>query len=415
MARHHPPVAPGGSRQDPAPRPPASGVRLAAVLRAGLRRAGQPAARMPPGHRKVIAALLRCRTPALGGHRYRCAECGAEHFAPHSCRDRHCPLCQGGAAREWLARQQAALLPCGYFHVVFTLPHALNGLVRQNQARLYRLLFDCSSQTLLEFGRNNLGARPGITAVLHTWGQNLNDHYHIHCIVTAGGLSADGRGWLPSHPRYLFPVRALSAVFRAKFCAGLRALHGRGKLELHGALLPLAQGREFARWLAPVAQSPWTIYSKRPFAGPEQVLAYLSRYTHRVAISERRLVALNEPQATVRFRWRDYADAGRTKTMTLHAGEFLRRWRLHILPERFVKIRHYGLLANRDRQIHLQQARAALGIDAHTAAAAPDNSDPAQAPPPHRPICPHCGRPALLLLERVPPARAPPPSILNPA
>lgn len=407
MARCHPPVAPGGSRESPGPAPQAPGVRLAAVLRAGLRRARELGLRMPPGHRRVIAALLRCRTAALGGHRYRCAECGAEHFAPHSCRDRHCPLCQGGAARQWLAKQRAALLPCGYFHVVFTLPHALNGLVRQNQALLYRLLFDAAGRTLLQFGRNNLGARPGITAVLHTWGQNLNDHYHLHCIVTAGGLSADGRGWLPSHPRYLFPVRALSAVFGAKFCAGLRALHDRGKLEFHGALAPLAQNQEFARWLAPVAQSPWTIYSKRPFAGPGQVLAYLSRYTHRVAISERRLLALDEPAGTVRFRWRDYADAGRTKTMTLPVEEFLRRWRLHILPHRFVKIRHYGLLANRDRDIRLQQARAALGIDAHTAPN-PEPSDPPADPPAYRPICPHCGRPALVLLERVPPARAPP-------
>jgi hypothetical protein len=357
---------------------------------------------LPAHHWKVLNALSRCRTAALGGHQYRCAQCGGEHFVPHSCRNRHCPACQGVNSHAWLAQQQAVLLPVPYFHVVFTLPHALNPLIAQNQAALYALLFAAASQTLLEFGRQKFGAAVGITAVLHTWGQTLIDHYHLHCIVTGGGLTADGGRWVASHPRYLFPVAALSKVFRAKFCAGLHRLAATGRLQFHGALQALAVAGVFEQWVRAACATDWVVYSKRPFAGPEQVLAYLARYTHRVGISPRRLVAFDERAGTVTFRYKDYADESRAKTMTLTAAEFVRRLRLHILPERFVKIRHYGLLANRGRRRRVAAARARLG------GAPPAESAGAAGAPALR--CPHCGQAALVLVcvARAPPSRPPP-------
>jgi DNA-directed RNA polymerase subunit RPC12/RpoP len=387
------------------PPAPAAGLSLAVILRAGLN-GSRPS--LPKQHWRILNALLACRTPVLGGHRYRCLECGRTHFVPHSCRNRHCPLCQGRAARDWLAKQEAALLPVPYFHLVFTLPHDLNPLIQQNQRALYNLLFSAASQTLLEFGQNRFQAQLGITAVLHTWSQTLLDHYHLHCIVTGGGLATDGSQWVSVSPHFLFAVRALSLVFRGKFCAGLEQLYTEGQLQFHGQLQPLAQPKAFQRLLRQAVRHKWTVYAKRPFAGPQQVLGYLSRYTHRVAISPRRLLAWDETQQTVTFAWKDYAEEAKPKTMTLELKEFLRRFCLHLLPERFVKIRHFGFLSNRQRKLRVAQARGLLS----QVASPPVPASPLPDPEPVS-VCPHCGSRWLLLIEIVEPSATPAPHPLD--
>lgn len=365
--------------------------------------------RLPSAQLKVLRALAACRTPALGGHRYLCAQCGQEHFAPHSCRNRHCPQCQGAQAMDWLDRQSAALLPIPYFHLVFTLPHALNPLIRQNRRALFNLLFEAGSQTLLQFGRRELKAQIGVTAVLHTWGQTLGDHYHLHCIVTGGGLSLAGSVWHASQPYFLFPVKALSKMFGGKFRAGLQALQAAGGLEFHGQVAPLAQPKAFDCLLGELRKQSWVVYAKRPFAGPQQVLAYLSRYTHRVAISNRRLLAWDEQNVT--FGYKAYAQGQRRKTMTLSLPEFVRRFCLHLLPERFVKIRHYGLLGNRNREQRLARARQSLGVPA--APSEPrTNLEAAPVEPPQPLRCPFCGARALIRMEELPPRRRPRPVTL---
>ena len=382
------------------------GPSLAEVLRLGL---GVAPPKLPTHHWRILRALLACRTPALGGHRYRCEDCGQSHFVPHSCRNRHCPLCQGQAAHRWLDQQEAALLPVPYFHLVFTLPHELNPLIRQNQEALYSLLFQCTSQSLLEFGQNRLGAQLGITAVLHTWSQTLLDHYHVHCIITGGGLTRDPPRWVCARPHYLFPVRALAKVFRGKFRAGLQQLYAAGQLEFHGQLASVSPQSAFQALVRQATRRSWVVYAKRPFAGPQQVLAYLSRYTHRVAISPRRLLALDRQAHTVTFAWKDYAHGARRKTMTLGVTEFVRRFCLHLLPERFVKIRHYGLLANAQRQANLTRARALLSP------ASPPEAPPEGDTPPQpdagseaalAQVCPFCGSRRLRLVEIVLPATA---------
>lgn len=390
------------------PAPGSAGVRtgttgsllLAEVLGAGLPAyvARHP---LPPHHRKTLQAILACRTPVLGGHRYTCAHCRKQHWVAHSCRNRHCPNCQGAAALRWLAHQQAALLPVGYFHLVFTLPHTLNPLLRQNQAVLLKLLFDTAAATLVRFGRETLQAQIGVTAVLHTWSQTLLDHTHLHCVVTGGGLSADRSRWIPSHPRYLFPVRALSRVFRAKFCEGLRQLHATRQLDFLGPLAALQTPTAFGALLRQLHDHPWVVYAKRPFAGPQQVLTYLSRYTHRVAISNRRLLALNRIAQTVTFAYRDNRRKGCRRTMTLSLAEFIRRFRLHILPHRFVKIRHYGLLGNRHRHRLIPHTRQLLGM-----------RSPPVAPSTEAPTlrCPFCGCTELIVLEVTRPSKTSPPS-----
>jgi hypothetical protein len=303
-----------------------------------------------------------------------------------------------------LEQQAAALLPVPYFHLVFTLPHELNPLIRQNQRVLYRLLFAAASQTLLEFGQNRLRAQVGITAVLHTWSQTLLDHYHLHAIVTGGGLADGGTRWASAPAHYLFPVRALSVVFRGKFCAGLQWLYAGGQLEFHGQLAPRAAQPRFQALLREATRRPWVVYAKRPFAGPHQVLAYLSRYTHRVAIRPRRLRHLDPRAQTVTFGWRDYADGARSKTMTLGVGEFVRRFCLHLLPQGFVKIRHFGFLSNRQRQTRVAQARTLLQPVAPTASGVSEPSSAAscesEAPP--GVVCPYCGSRRLQLIEIVP-------------
>jgi len=281
-----------------------------------------------------------------------------------------------------------------YFHLVFTLPHVLNPLIQQNQRVLYILLFQAASQTLLEFGQNRFGVQLGITAMLHTWSQTLMDHYHLHCIVTGGGISTDGTKWVGSSTRYLFDVRALSKVFRGKFCAGLERLYGEGQLKFHGKLAPMGRPSAYQLLLRQAVSRKWVVYSKRPFAGPSQVLGYLSRYTHRVALSSRRLLALDPESQTVTFSWKDYADGSKRKTMRLELREFVRRFCLHLLPERFVKIRHFGFLGNRQRKLRVAQARALLG-QVVPAEVAGTTSEPTR-------VCPHCGSNRLLLVEIVP-------------
>jgi hypothetical protein len=382
---------------DPDAAKPQPRLSVAEVLAAALA-GGRPA--LPAHHWKTLHALWRCRTAQLGGHLYVCADCGRQHFIAHSCRNRHCPSCQRAGAEEWLARQSESLLPVPYFHIVFTLPHCLNGLVRQNQRQLYKLLFDSASATLLNFGEHRLKAQIGVTAVLHTWSQTLLDHYHLHCIVTGGGLLVESRGWKSSNPHYLFPVRALSKMFTAKFRDGLSRLQEEGQLSFHGSLAPLAQAHKFAELIATACAPPWVVYAKEPLAGPRAVLTYLSRYTHRVAIGNGRLAALDLGQGAVTFHYKDYADRARRKTMTLSLKEFLRRFCLHILPERFVKIRHYGLLANRQRREKITVARAQLSEAAEPGtallpAARESRAEPAVA------RCPHCGRASLVLLARL--------------
>jgi hypothetical protein len=310
---------------------------------------------------------------------------------PHSCRNRHCPQCQGAAAREWLIKQEATLLPVPYFHVVFTLPHLLNPIIEQNPQALYTLLFRTVAQTLLEFGQNRFGVQVGITAVLHTWSQTLLDHYHLHCIVSGGGLSADGSRWVRTPPNYLFAVRALSKVFRGKFCSGLEQLYAEGRLEFHGQQTSLGAAWAFKRLLRQAVRHKWVVYAKQPFAGPRQVLAYLSRYTHRVALSPRRLLALDEQAQTVTFAWKDYADKEKRKTMRLELREFVRRFCLHLLPARFVKIRHFGFLSNRLRKVCVAQARALLGQVPPPSTQGVISAEPIR-------VCPYCGSCLLLLV-----------------
>jgi len=300
-------------------------------------------------HLKVLRAIARCRTAALGGHLDECPRCGYRAISYNSCRNRHCPKCQTAARNRWLADRQAELLAVGYFHIVFTLPHELSALALQNKKVVYGLLFHASAETLLQVAADpqHLGAEIGFLSVLHTWGQNLLPHPHVHCVIPAGGLSLDHTQWV--HPQYPFflPVKVLSRVFRGKFVAGLKRLFRQDKLTLAGTLKPLANEKAFCSFLRPLFRQDWVVYAKAPFGGPNHVLHYLARYTHRVAISNHRLVAFDNDQVT--FRWKDYAHGNKKRMMTLSAQEFLRRFLLHVLPRGFVRIRFFGYLANRRR------------------------------------------------------------------
>jgi hypothetical protein len=320
--------------------------------------------------RRAMRAIETCRTAALGGHRETCDTCGAERLAYNSCRNRHCPKCQTLAKERWLAARRAELLPVEYFHVVFTLPHALNALAQGNPRVLYTLLFRTVAATLTTFARDprHLGGELGGTAILHTWGQNLSQHLHLHCVVPGGALSPDGTRWIAAPPDFLFPVRALATVFRAKYLHALQRAFTRGTLRFAGSVAGLAEPAAFAAWLADLRQHAWVVYAKRPFGGPTQVLDYLGRYTHRVAISNERLV--RHTDGVVHFRWKDYADGARVKVMALEAEEFLRRFLLHVVPGGFVRIRHFGFLANRTRRTKLARCRALLAPPPAPAAAA---------------------------------------------
>lgn len=328
------------------------------------------AQRLTRGQHRALRAIAACRTAALGGHTEGCEVCGAIRIAYNSCRNRHCPKCQTLAKERWLAARRAELLPVEYFHVVFTLPHALNPLAQGNPRVLYALLFRAARETLAAFGADprHLGGEVGGLAILHTWGQTLEQHLHLHCVVPGGALARDRTQWLPAKPGFLFPVRALAAVCRGKYLTGLHQAFDRQALRFAGRVASLADPAAFAVFLATLRESAWVVYAKPPFAGPAQVLEYLGRYTHRVAISNDRLVSVDADQ--VRFRWKDSAHGNRVKTMTLPAEEFLRRFLLHVLPGGFVRIRHFGFLANRGRTAKLARCRALL--------AAP----PPPAPPP---------------------------------
>jgi len=316
--------------------------------------------------RDVLGRILACGSGNLGAHWRECQDCGHAHLVAHSCRDRHCPRCQLHQSVEWLERQTEALLPVPYFHLVFTLPHQLHALIRQNPKPCLKLLFDAASSTLLDFGRNNLGAQLGMTAVLHSWGQNMAEHYHLHVIVPGGGLSLSEDEWIEAEPgkansRWLFSTRALSRVYQARYLEGLRACYDNDELEFHGVIKHWAQESTFAAQLRTVSRRKWNVYAKAPFGGPKPVLKYLSLYTHRVAISERRIVEVDRQAETVRFNYKDYADKGRWKPMVLSAVEFVRRFAQHILPRGFCKIRHYGLLSTRNRKEKIAICRVLLG------------------------------------------------------
>jgi len=318
------------------------------------------------GQLKVMSAIERCRTAALGGHVARCENenCGYTRIAYNSCRNRHCNKCQAAAAKQWLAERQAELLPVPYFHVVFTLPTAIADLAYQNKAVIYDLLFKASSETVLAIAADHkhLGARIGITAVLHTWGSTMIHHPHVHMIVPGGGISLDGSRWVSRRPRYFLPVRVFSKLFRGLMLAKLLAAHQAGQLQFFNQYAHLAEPKAFARYLAPLRRRKWYVYSKRPFGGPEAVLAYLSRYTHRVAISNRRLIALDENGVT--FNYKDYRANGRAhyKVMTLATSEFIRRFLIHVLPKGFHRIRYYGLLAKSSCAENLARARELLAV-----------------------------------------------------
>ncbi|WP_109477279.1 IS91 family transposase [Paraburkholderia sp. C35] len=360
------------------------------------------------GQLKVMSAIEQCRSAALGGHVLRCSGCTRTEIAYNSCRNRHCPKCQAGAARRWLEAREADLLPVEYYHVVFTLPAPISAIAWYNKRVIYGLLFDIAAETLRTIAADprHLGADIGATLVLHTWGSALTHHPHVHGIVPGGGLSANGERWIACRSGFFLPVRVLSRLFRRRFLEALTDAHQCGRLQFFGEYAQLADLAAFARWLALLRASEWFVYAKRPFAGPEAVLAYLSRYTHRVAISNQRLLAFDG--RSVSFRWKDYRAKGRTryKVMTLDASEFMRRFLLHVLPAGFHRIRHYGLLANPVRRANLAKARTLLDVPHEPGSSQHD------AVMANRPvfICRHCGAPMIVIdiLTRTVPIRAPP-------
>lgn len=351
-------------------------------------------------HCKVLQAIARCRTAALGGHRDQCPRCGYRAISYNSCRNRHCPKCQNAARDRWVAARQSELLAVTYVHVVFTLPHQLSQLALQNKKVLYDLLFRASAETLLQVAADpkHLGAKLGFLSVLHTWGQNLLHHPHVHCLIPAGGLSPDGQQWI--HPRYPFflPVGVLSRVFRGKFIAGLRQRFRQRQLTFAGTLQPLENERAFRAFLRPLFRQNWVVYAKPPFGGPQNVLGYLARYTHRVAITNQRLLAFEHDQVT--FLWKDYAHGNKKRKMTLSAHEFLRRFLLHVLPSGFVRIRSFGFLANHRKAKLLPLCQRLLRDHPQPQPTAVVPFSPGQ-PAVFR--CPNCATP-MIVVERLSPS-----------
>lgn len=348
------------------------------------------------GQLKVMTAIEQCRTQALGGHVLRYAGCEHEQVSYNSCRNRHCPKCQAGAAKRWLEARQTDLLPVDYYHVVFTLPAPISGIAYTNKAVLYGLLFEIAAETLTTIAADpkHLGAQVAATLVLHTWGSALTHHPHVHGIVSGGGLSLDGKRWVSCKPGFFLSVRVLSRLFRRRFLQALQEAHRADKLQFFGGNAGLSDPKAFAKWLAPLRKIEWVVYAKRPFAGPEAVLAYLSRYTHRVAIANSRLVALDERGVT--FRWKDYRDKGnpdkpRHKTMTLSADEFIRRFLLHVLPGGFHRIRHFGLIANNGRKEKLALARELLNVPTPPTATEVKAVQAVDEPVRANFVCAHCG------------------------
>jgi len=354
------------------------------------------------GQLKVMAAIERCRTAALGGHVARCEDCAHTQIAYNSCRNRHCPKCQGAAARQWLAEREAELLPVPYYHVVFTLPAAIADIAYQNKAVIYDVLFRASAETMLTIAADpkHLGARIGITAVLHTWGSAMTHHPHVHMIVPGGGIALDGNSWVACRSGFFLPVRVLSRLFRRLFLNMLTAAHQAGRLNFFGEHAHLGASRAFAAYLAPLRTAEWVVYAKRPFGGPDAVLAYLARYTHRVAIANSRLIAVDGN--AVSFRWKDYRIDGpdRYKVMTLEVGEFIRRFLIHVLPVGFHRIRSYGLFANGARAGNIARARELLSTPAQ-------QNQPADAEDPNLSYkCPCCGG-RMIIIETFEPGCSP--------
>jgi len=373
------------------------------------------------GQLKVMSAIEQCRSAALGGHVLRCEGCGVDQVSYNSCRNRHCPKCQSSAAKRWLDARQADLLPVEYYHVVFTLPAPIADIAYQNKAVVYGLLFDVAAEVLLTIAADpkHLGARVGATLVLHTWGSALTHHPHVHGIVPGGGLAPDGKRWVACKPGFFLSVRVLSRLFRRRFLEELLRVHQAGKLQFFGVHEQLADAKAVVQWMAPLRKCEWVVYAKRPFAGPKAVLAYLSRYTHRVAISNSRLLAMDERGVT--FRWKDYRvkdgakGSTRHKTMTLAPGEFMRRFLLHVLPNGFHRIRHYGLLANGSRKASLAMVRSLLGQPIAMPAVTESTYNGIERDKPCF-VCAHCGA-AMIILQiftRGPLIRAPPQHVPTP-
>ena len=373
--------------------------------------------RLSLDQKRVLRAVSICRTRELGGHRWQCDRCGHERNAYNSCRNRHCPKCQATARAAWLDARAADLLPVPYFHVVFTLPDALGPLALQNPRTVYGILFRAAWQSLRDVAADSkhLGAKIGMIAVLHTWGQNLMHHPHVHCVVPGGVLSSNEARWIScrksrkNKKKFFLPVRVLSRVFRGKFVELLKQACRQGKLQFHGRLAPLADPARFEQLLDTAVANDWVVYCKRPFGGPRQVLKYLARYTHRVAIANSRLIGLENDR--VAFRWKDYARGGRMSTMRLEACEFIRRFLLHVLPSGFVRIRHFGFLANRKRQSQIDRCRELLGVKPSendsdpTAETPPDESSSCEPSTETGQRCPHCGACEMRIVEVLLPRR----------
>jgi len=353
---------------------------------------------LPRDHLRLLHAIEVCRTAALGGHVERCGHCQHERISYNSCRNRHCPKCQSMARAQWLAARQRELLPVEYFHVVFTLPEQIAAIAFHNKKAVYNILFQAAAQTLLTIAGDpkHLGAHIGFFAILHTWGQNLQHHPHLHCVVPGGGLSLDRQQWIDCRPGFFLPVRVLSRLFRRLFLKALRHAYQKGQLNFYSELQPLQDPAAFRDYLAPLKTLDWVVYAKPPFGGPHQVLEYLGRYTHRVAISNQRLRTHDGER--VSFSWKDYRHHNKTKTMSLTAEEFLRRFLLHALPRRFQRIRHYGLLANRHRRRNLALCRHLLSVPEPPSGEAPPSTTASAAPATesfHR--CPLCGGPMSII------------------
>jgi hypothetical protein len=364
---------------------------------------------LTPEQRRALDDLTACRTAALGGHVLECAACGHQEVSYNSCGNRHCPKCQATASARWLEAEAADLLDTPYFHVVFSLPGALGPVALCNPRCVYGLLMRAAAETLLEVAADpkHLGAEVGVLAALHTWGQSLALHPHVHCVVTGGGPAPDGSRWVAGRDDFFLPARVLSRVFRGKFLSGLRSAFRRGRLRFPGRLAALARPRRFDRLIAEVLRTEWVVFARPPFGGPATVLKYLARYTHRAAMSNHRLVSLTDGRVT--FRWKDYAHGGRRSTMTLEAVEFVRRFLIHVLPAGFVRVRHYGLLANRHRREKLARCRELLGMTM-TPEADTMPTDPDAVAPPTREAavtptraCPRCGAGRMVVIAEFPP------------
>ena len=396
-----------------------TGLEVADIFRqAGPAYRQRHAAAFNRGQRRVMSAIERCRTAALGGHVEQCDACGHQRIAFNSCRNRHCPKCQSLVRAQWLEDRRADLIPVEYFHVVFTLPAEVAAIAYQNKDVVYEILFHATAETLRTIASDpkHLGAEIGFIALLHTWGQNLLHHPHLHCVVPGGGLSADGERWVSCRPGFFLPVRVLSRLFRRLFLAQLQGAFEAGQLRLFNSLEPLQAPGAFAKYLAPVRQAEWVVYAKPPFGGPQYVLEYLGRYTHRVAISNHRLIDFVDGK--VRFRWKDYRHESRQKVMCLDAQEFIRRFLLHVLPGGLQRIRHYGYLANRHRATKLSLCRQLLAVPPPAVAlldAPLDYRDRyEQLTGKSLRDCPQCGRGHMVCIETFLPGampRAPPPAL----